>query len=83
MYGNVNSLSANLHKMVKHTQTIHCLLPMGCLSVFDHFVRLALERLIASFTGGLDCVCQQTCFRCFAVFKILIVGSYFIQYLVR
>ena len=28
--------------MVKHTQTIRRLLPTNCLSVFDHFVRLAL-----------------------------------------
>ena len=31
--------------MVKHTQTIHRLLPMNCWSVFDHFVELALKRL--------------------------------------
>ena len=29
--------------MVKHTQTIPWLLPTNCLSVFDHFVRLALK----------------------------------------
>ena len=29
--------------MVKHTQTIRRLLPTNCLSVFDHFVRLALK----------------------------------------
>ena len=33
------------HKMVKHTQTIRCLLPANCLSVFDHFVGLALKVL--------------------------------------
>ena len=27
-----------LHKMVKHTQTICWLLPTNCLSVYDHFV---------------------------------------------
>ena len=32
--------------MVKHTQTIRWLLPMNCLSVFDHFVGLALKGLI-------------------------------------
>ena len=32
--------------MVKHTQTIRRLLPMNCLSVFDHMVRLTLEGLI-------------------------------------
>ena len=31
--------------MVKHTQTIHQLLPTNCLSVFDHFVGLALKGL--------------------------------------
>ena len=31
--------------MVKHTQTIRWLLPWNCLSVFDHFVGLALEGL--------------------------------------
>ena len=34
------------HKMVKHTQTIRRLLPMNCLSVFDHMVGLTLEGLI-------------------------------------
>ena len=37
-----NPLSVNPHKMVEHTQTIRWLLPTNCLSVFDHFVRLAL-----------------------------------------
>ena len=32
-------------KMVKHTQTIRQLLSSNCLSVFDHFVGLALKRL--------------------------------------
>ena len=31
--------------MVKHTQTICRLLPTNCLSVFDHFVGLALKVL--------------------------------------
>ena len=31
--------------MVKHTQTIRRLLPANCLSVFDHFVGLALKEL--------------------------------------
>ena len=29
--------------MVKHTQTIRPKKPMNCLSVFDHFVGLALK----------------------------------------
>ena len=33
-------------KIVKHTQTICRLLPKNCLSVFDHFVGLALKGLI-------------------------------------
>ena len=33
------------HKMVKHTQTIRRILPMKCLSVFNHFVGLALKEL--------------------------------------
>ena len=33
------------HKMVKHTQKIHRLLPANWLSVFDHFVGLALKGL--------------------------------------
>ena len=33
------------HKTVKHTQTIRRLLPTNCLSVFDHFVGLALKGL--------------------------------------
>ena len=33
------------HKMVKHTQTIRRLLPTNYLSVFDHFVGLALKEL--------------------------------------
>ena len=31
------------HKMVKHTQTIRRQQPTNCLSVFDHFMRLALK----------------------------------------
>ena len=31
--------------MVKHIQTIRRLLPTNCLSVFDHFVGLALKGL--------------------------------------
>ena len=31
--------------MVKHTQTIHQLLPTNCLSMFDYYVLLALKGL--------------------------------------
>ena len=40
----LNPLNANPPKMVKHTQTILRLLPTNCLSVLDHFVRLATRR---------------------------------------
>ena len=40
----VNPFSVNL-RMVKHTQTIRRLLLTNCLSVFDHFMRLALKGL--------------------------------------
>ena len=33
------------HKIVKHTQTIRWLLPTNCLSIFYHFVGLALKGL--------------------------------------
>ena len=33
------------HKMVKHTQTIRRVLPVNCLSVFDHLVGLAFKGL--------------------------------------
>ena len=39
------TLKRHPHKMVKHTQTIRRLLPTNCLSVFDHFVELALKEL--------------------------------------
>ena len=32
--------------MVKHTQTIRRQQPTNCLTVFDHFVKLALKGLI-------------------------------------
>ena len=32
--------------MIKQTRTIRRLLPMNCLSVFDHFIGLALEGFI-------------------------------------
>ena len=36
--------------MVKHTQTIRREFPTNCLSVFDHFVILALKGLRFDFT---------------------------------
>ena len=38
-----NLLNANPPKKVKHTQTIRRLLPTTSLSVFDHFVGVALK----------------------------------------
>ena len=35
--------------MLKHTQIIRRLLPTNCLSLFDHFVGLALKGLTLSF----------------------------------
>ena len=32
--------------MIKQTRTIRRLLPMNCLSVFDHFIGLVLEGFI-------------------------------------
>ena len=43
----LNPLSANFTKL-PNTQTILGKLPMNCLSVFDHFVGLALKGLITS-----------------------------------
>ena len=56
-----NPLSGNPpHKMVKHTQTIHRLLPTNCLSVFDHFVGLALEGLRPCHTSMIECLCKNS-----------------------
>ena len=44
----INSFKHQLHKMVKHTQIICRLLPTNCLSVFDHFMGLALNELNAN-----------------------------------
>ena len=39
------TLQSQTHKMVKHTQTIHWLLPTNYLSVFKHFVESAFKGL--------------------------------------
>ena len=41
----VLTFECQLHKMVKHTQTICRLLSTNCLNVFDHFLWLALKWL--------------------------------------
>ena len=43
------------HKMVKYTQKIRLLQPKNCLSVFDHFVGLALK-------GVNKPLCKDICF---------------------
>ena len=55
--------------MVKHTQTIRCKLPTNCLSVFDHFVGLALKGLNVDLTlillsnpRSIPLLCTQFCF---------------------
>ena len=42
------------HKMAKHTQTIRPQKPTNYLSVFDHFVGLALKRLKFFFFFGFN-----------------------------
>ena len=42
----IKSFKRQLYKMVKHTQTIRLHLSTNCLSVFDHFVRLALNSFM-------------------------------------
>ena len=41
----VLTLKRQLHKMVKHTQTIRGQQPTNCLSVFDHFMGLMSKGL--------------------------------------
>ena len=43
--GKVYPLKRQPHKMVKHTQAIRRQQPTNCLTVFDHFVVLALKGL--------------------------------------
>ena len=43
--GKVYPLKRQPHKMVKHTQTIRWQQPTTCLTVFHHFVGLALKGL--------------------------------------
>ena len=44
-YSNI-SFKRQPHKMVRHTQTIRRQHLTSCLSVFDHFVELALKGLM-------------------------------------
>ena len=45
---NFQTFKRQLHKMVKHTQAIRRQQPMNFMSVFDHFVVLALKGLTFS-----------------------------------
>ena len=42
---NINPFNSSPHKMIKHTDRIHRLLPTNCLSVFGNCVGLALRGL--------------------------------------
>ena len=53
-----NPLSANPTKWSKHTQTIRRQQSMNCLSVFDHFVNLALKGLKSWRLYGLNKPCS-------------------------
>ena len=37
--------------MIKHTLTIHRLLPMNYFTVFDHFIGLVFKGLSGAFSG--------------------------------
>ena len=50
--------------MVKHTQTIHRLLPRKCLSVFDHFVGLEFKGL-TQFQPKIETNLQKRAIICF------------------
>ena len=43
------TLENQRHKTIKHTQTVCRQKPTNCLSLFDHFVGLALKGLMMSF----------------------------------
>ena len=70
--------------MVKHTQIIRRLLPTGCLSVFDHFVGLALKGLshLQSFCSGnfWRRVDLQNFFKCRCFWKFLFIKSWLVAF---
>ena len=43
---NASLFKRQLHKIIKHIQTICRHQPMNCLSVLDHFMGLAPKRLV-------------------------------------
>ena len=56
--------------MVKHTQTIRRLKSTNCLSVIDHFVRLAVKGLSKVTDLQTETLCEKGCQGCFT--KILV-----------
>ena len=48
----LNPLSANPTKWSNTLKQFGENLPTNCLNVFDHFVKLALKRLIRNYTGN-------------------------------
>ena len=67
--------------MVKHNQTISRLLSMNCLSVFGHFVGLALKGLTAEIhifaKNSIIDVCQvvNTPILCLMTWRVEIAGT--------
>ena len=57
--------------MVKHTQTIRRLLPTNCLTMFDHFVRLALKGLKQYENRFSYCYFRKIPKSCYAFVRIL------------
>ena len=64
--------------MVRHTQTIRHLLPMNCLSVFDHFLGLALKGLRAHFMYFWTITWTKTQTYCKTILKI-IINTYWLK----
>ena len=61
--------------MVKHTQTIRRLFAMNSLSVFDHFVGLALKGLKLSMQGMYYTGCFHIPFEVFQHLTLLIYSK--------
>ena len=79
-----NYLSAIPNKMVKHTQAICRQKPTNCLSVFDHFMGLALKGLKWWFCINCYCLNKQSIKKCFAVrngIGLLRDKTYFVTYI--
>ena len=55
--------------MVKHTQTIRRMLATNCLSVFKHFVGLALKSLITTNTKNVTLPSELGSFLAFTLMK--------------